>query len=109
MRTAIYVYEPSTVKIRAKDPRDASVEIVRYREPRAQPAVGVHRLDPGIYLIVSNRGLEVAGPNIEVQVVANNKDDWPDPEARVLALEPGASNGTIKEFFAVAMDLSIDS
>jgi hypothetical protein len=109
MRTAIYVYEPSTVKIRAKDPRDAGVEIVRYHQPGELAAVGVHRLDRGIYLIVSRSELEVGGINIEVQVVANNKDDWPDPKAQVVALEPGSSIGTIKEFFLVAKDLSIDS
>jgi hypothetical protein len=69
MRTAIYVFERSNVKIRAKDPRDARVEIVRYHQPDAQPAVGVVTLDRGIYLIVSKSALEVDGINVEVQVV----------------------------------------
>jgi hypothetical protein len=108
MRTAIYVFERSNIKIRAKDPRDARVEIVRYHQ-NAQPAVGVVTLDRGIYLIVSKSALEVDGINVEVQVVLNDKDEWPEITARMLALEPGASIGTVKEFFIVAKDLSVDS
>jgi hypothetical protein len=109
MRTAIYVYERSNVKFRALDPRDARVEIVRYHQPGAQPAVGVVTLDRGIYLVVSKSALEVDGINVEVQVVPNDKDEWPDITARMLAPEPGATVGTVKEFFIVAKDLSIDS
>lgn len=111
MRTAIYAYQTAEVTIRARDPRDAKVVISRFDQPIGAPAreaIGTHTLEPGIYLIVSRDVLEVLGVGIEIKAVPNNKDTWPDPKAQVLALAPGASTESIKEFFTVAKDLSVD-
>lgn len=108
MRTAIYAYEPTTVKIRTRDPRDAGIEIKRYQQSSNQLAVEVQKLARGIYLVVSRGALEVDGLNIEVQVELNDKDEWPELAARVLALETGATESSVREFFRVAKDLSID-
>ena len=104
MRTAIYVYEPTTVALHAADPRDAKMQICRYNRT-AQPATKTLQLDPGIYLIVSNGPVSVAAPSVEVQAVANDKDDWPRPTATVLALEPGATPDAVTQFFTVAKSL----
>ncbi len=107
MRTAFFIQELSSVTIRAEDPRDTSVELYRY-QGTATPAVGTHKLEPGIYLIVSNGSMHVDGVHGNVQVVANNKDEWPDPPPRVVRLEAGASTASVKEFLTVAKDLSLD-
>jgi len=108
MRTAIYLREPSIVTISAKDQRDANAQICRYRQTLSQVAVGTRRLDPGIYLVVSSGELAVSGAALDVQIVANDKDTWPDPKANVIALEPGASAASITEFFTVAKEISVE-
>lgn len=107
MRTAFFIQEMSRVTIRAEDPRDASVELYCYHEA-ARPAIGTHKLAPGIYLIVSNSSMRVDGVHGSVQVVANNKDPWPEPSGNLVALEAGASTASVKQFLTVAKDLSLD-
>jgi hypothetical protein len=107
MRTAFFIEETSSVTIGAADPRDAGVELFCYHG-QATPAVGKHALDPGIYLIVSNGSMGIDGVRGSIQVVANNKDDWPDPSPHLVGLEPGASTASIKEFLTVAKDESLD-
>lgn len=107
MRTAFFIQEASSVIIRADSPDDANVELFCYHgDPTL--AVGKHTLDPGIYLIVSNGPMHVDGVRGSVQVVANNKDEWPDTPPHVVQLEPGASTASVTEFLTVAKDLSLD-
>ena len=112
MRTAISVHEPATVTIRATDPRDGKVQIFRYNPAdgpaAAQAAIGSHKLETGIYLVVSSSELEVQGHGTTTQIVANDKDSWPDPKVTVIALEPGATAASLQEFFTVAKDISLD-
>jgi hypothetical protein len=108
MRTAIYVNEPSTVTITANDPRDAEVQLCRYNQATRRAAIGTLALEPGIYLIVSRSELHVTIRSVGLQVVANDKDPWPFPKANVIALEPGATLETLREFFTVAKDASPD-
>jgi hypothetical protein len=107
MRTAFFIQESSNVTIRAEDPRDGSVELYSYHGD-VTPAVGKHALDPGIYLIVSNGTMGIEGVRGNIQIVANNKDDWPDPSPHLVGLEPGASTASVKEFLTVAKDESLD-
>jgi len=107
MRTALFIQEMSGVTIRAEDPRDDGVELYRYAGD-ATLAVGTHKLTPGIYLIVSNGAMLVDGVHGSVQVVANNKDDWPEPSHNLVRLEAGASAASVKQFLTVAKDLSLD-
>jgi hypothetical protein len=116
MRTGIFVQEPTTVIIRASAPQDARVQLRRLRlntceadaraHLREPDAVGTHQLDTGIYLIVSSGPMQIAGDNLTTQIVANNKDPWPDPEAFV-GLVPGATLETVQEFFAVAKGIEV--
>jgi hypothetical protein len=106
MRTAIYVQQPSTVTIRPTDPRDAKALLCRYNQLPEQAAAGTHKLQPGIYLVISSGPIEVHGLGTTTQIVANDKDIWPDPKATVIGLEPGATAASIQEFFTVAKDIS---
>ena len=108
MRTVIYVHQPSTVTIREQQPRDASAVLCRYNQGAGQPAVGLHRLDPGIYMIISSGELEVSGSELEVVVLPNDKDIPPDPKLAIVALEPGATVASIQSFLQIAKDISID-
>jgi hypothetical protein len=106
MRTALFICEPSLVIIGATDPRDQAV-ICRYNGI-GTPAIGKHELQPGIYRIYSNGPLVVNGVRGDVQTVLVDKDPWPDPRPVLVALERGATTTSIKAFFTIAKDESID-
>jgi hypothetical protein len=107
MRTLIYVHEPSTVTIHAKAASDAAALLCRYNQGAGQVAIGKHRLERGIYLIVSNSALEVSGSHAEVAVLHNDKDIPPDPGLTLLALEPGATASSYRAFLEIAKDISV--
>ena len=108
MRTAIYVHESSRVTIRIEDPVDAKAALSRYRDPAPYPAAGTHELAPGVYLIISRGPLQIEGAGIAVETLRDDKDEWPDPKPHVIILEPGASAASLKQFFTIAKDLSVD-
>jgi len=105
MRTVLFVHEPSAVTIRAADPRDAAVEICRFNGV-GQPAIGAHKLERGIYLIVSSGPLTVEGVRGDIETIRNDKDEWPEPKPIVVTLESGASVASLREFLTVAKDIS---
>jgi hypothetical protein len=105
MRTVIYVQEPTSVAIRAGERGDANVQICRYNQVGV-PAVGSHKLDRGIYLIVSSGEMVVDGTGLTIEVLRNDKDTPPDPKASVIALEPGATAASIQQFLEVAKGIS---
>jgi hypothetical protein len=120
MRTGIYVQKPTTVTIRASASQDAHVQLRRFRVATceadarahlAEPAaVGTHQLDPGIYLIVSSNQMQIAGANLTTQVMADDKDPWPDPGATVVGLVSDATSTTLKaiqDFFAVIKGIEV--
>lgn len=120
MRTGIYVQKPTTVSIRATAAQDARVQLRRFpaatcetdarAHVQAPDAVGTHKLDPGIYLIVSSSPMQIAGGNLTTQVVANDKEDWPDPGATVVGLVSNATSTTLKaiqDFFAVTKGIEV--
>jgi hypothetical protein len=120
MRTGIYVQKPTTVTIRASASQDARVQLRRFRAAsceadarahlREPDAVGTHQLDAGIYLIVSSGPMQVAGDNVTMQIVANDKDGWPDPPAPVIGLVSESTSTTlkaIKDFFAVTKGIEV--
>jgi hypothetical protein len=104
MLTAIYIYEPSTITVRPPDSGDKSSQLYRYNQA-AQPAVGTHKLEPGIYMIVSKCALVISTGGVEVHTVTNDKDDPPRPKVTALALEPGATADSVAKFFSVALGL----
>lgn len=104
MRTAIYVAAPSTVTIRATDPRDSAAQLYRFQRGAGKPALGIHELEAGIYLVLSNQAVEVIGDDLTVASLSKDKDIPPEPKARVLAAEPGATMAAVCTFFGVAKD-----
>lgn len=104
MRTAIYVAEPSTVTIRPLAPSQVSSTLYRFRHGAVGPAFGMHQLDPGIYLVLSQPALEVTGTDLVVTPLSKDKDIPPDPKAQVLASEPGATIEEVHRFLMVFKD-----
>jgi len=107
MRTVIYVHEPSTIKIRTTDSRDSDVLLCRYNRGTDQVPTGTHQLGIGIYLVVSHGKLEISGGNVTVDLLSGDKDLPPEP--RFVALEPGASAASIKQFLEVAKGITVGS
>lgn len=119
MRTGIYVQKRTTVTIGASTPQDARVQLRRFqvatceadaRAQREPDAVGTHQLDAGIYLIVSSSPMQIAGDNLTTQIMANDKDTWPDPGATVVGLVSDATSTTlraIQNFFAVTKGIEV--
>ena len=116
MRTGIYVQKPTTVTIRASAPEDARVQLRRFRvattaadarHQREPDAVGTHRLDAGIYLIVSSCPMHIEGANLTTQAVANDKNPWPDPDGAVAGLVVNATMAAIRDFFAVTKGIEV--
>src|ERR1043166_3653232 len=101
MRTAIYVAEPSTVTVRPLAPSAASATLYRFRRGAIGSAFGVHQLDPGVYLVLSELGVDVTGTDLVVTPLSKDKDIPPDPKANVLAAEPGATVAEVHKFLMV--------
>ena len=107
MRTLIYVHEPSTLTIQAKVPADTHVMLCRYNQSSGSVTPGARHFERGIYLIVSRGELEINGGNVTVEHLIGDKDIPPEP--RIVALEPGATAESIKQFLVVAKGITVDS
>jgi hypothetical protein len=117
MRTGIYVQKPTTVSIRACAAQDARVQLRRFRLPAREAeagarmqdpdAVGTHPLDAGIYLIVSSSPMQIEGDGVTTQIVANDKDPWPEIRAPVVGLAANATPAAIQDFFAVTKGIEV--
>ena len=107
MRTAMYVFEPSTVTIRASDPCDDRVTLYRFNHKGEQVAQGARPLEPGVYMIVSHRPVEVSGGHISVVPLAGSKDEPPEPKAQVFNLEGGANPAAIQRFFNIFKGIDV--
>lgn len=102
MRTALYVYG-NKVSVEL----DAGIDIVSYVSPGKEAVVpgsdqGAATLTPGIYKVV-NPGPQIrltkkyAG-DVEIVVVTNDKDPWPDPPAKFRAAFSAVSLDTLRKF-----------
>lgn len=107
MRTAIYVFEPSTVTIRSQDPGEDRVTLCRFNCKPERVATGARQLAPGIYMILSSSGVDVSGGQISVVVMPHDKDVPPEPKLQVLGLEVGATAATIQQFFDITKGIDI--
>lgn len=117
MRTGIYVHKPTTVTIRASASADARAQLRQFRvmtsqaelrvQPREPLAVGTHQLDAGIYLIVSSSPMQIEGDGVTTQIVANEKDPWPEIAASVVGLVLDATMASAREFFSVAKGIEV--
>lgn len=106
IRTGLYVQEPTTITVGSADPRSAKAFLYRYGESTATPAARRHDLQRGIYLIQSpvEMQVQIAG-TATVLSMRSGKDPWPEPEARVVALEAGATAESIQQFFTTAVEI----
>jgi hypothetical protein len=102
MLTVIYVYEPATVNIEARDPRDERAILRRYdngqppREIQEIHQAGGVPLEPGVYAILSRRALGIDWTGGRVETTTLTKDEWPDPPS----LQAGASEEQVRAFFS---------
>lgn len=102
MLTVIYVYEPATLAIEVRDPRDEHAVIRRYdgrmlpREIRALRENPSLVLEPGVYAILSRKALQIDWTHGRVETATLTKDDWPDPPS----LAAGASREQVQTFFS---------
>jgi len=101
MLTVIYVYEPATLTIEARDPRDEHAILRQYdrqqhRDLHVIRGSGPLKLPPGVYAIVSRRSLQIDWSGARVETATLSKDDWPDPPS----LATGATEEQVRTFFA---------
>jgi hypothetical protein len=99
MRTGIYVYTPTTLIIQASEP-----VVLMSLDNRSISIAGSGMstaVSPGIYKAVTSSAITVApSPSIDVVIVPNSKDTWPDPPlAVVTTFHVTASN--VKSFFTI--------
>ena len=107
IRTAMYVFEPSTVTIRASDPSEDRVTLCRFNRKGEEVALGARALQPGVYMIVSHHPVQVSGGHISVVPLAGDKDEPPEPKAQVFQLEGCASPAAIQRFFNIFKGIDV--
>jgi len=110
MRTAIFVYEPTTLAISTTEAglqlvalENVNGACVNGAEISLQVSNSLH-LQPGIYKIVSQ--LEVAvrfptGAQVELMATAQDKDSFPSPPPKVPPRLVGME-ASVQDFFAIA-------
>ncbi len=106
MRTAIYVYQPTTITFGPSAPPVAKV--IRYggKSPTFA-AEGQVAVQPGIYFLVAKNPPSISGAHLESDFTTSEKDAWPDPPIRVQSLEPGATVDDIRAFFQISKDVEL--
>jgi hypothetical protein len=109
MRTAIYVYKPTTITLKPlrKEDQNAVIRSFRGEEVGSAMSLAPITLQRGIYQILSVGEVLVAGSDLEIQTSLRDKDEWPEPPQLALALEKGATAKTIKDFFSIAKDIEL--
>jgi hypothetical protein len=98
MRTVIYVRQPSTVTIQAKEDCLALCPFPSKGGSEIKP--GPHHLDRGIYVVISKSDVEVSSPNVSVVAVPNIKDIPSDPELQRIAQAGGVNLVELTTFIA---------
>ena len=103
LRTAIYVDEPSTVTIRPLAPSQMNATLYRFRGGAGQPAFGSHRLEAGIYMVLSSAAVAASatGSGVTITPLSKDKDIPPSPKAQVLAGEDHATIEEVHRFLMV--------
>lgn len=108
MRTAIYVYQDTSITFAPTTMDSPTPLIVRYPdETSGRPATGTVALSRGIYMIHSKSSITATGTGFDVEFSINDKDAWPDPPQQQMAAEPGATAEKIKQFFTIAKDVEL--
>lgn len=101
MRTGIYVYASTTLTIQASEP--IMLTSLDNRSISFAGGTVSTEVPAGIYKAVTNAAIAVSsetGPRVDVVIIANNKDPWPDPPlAVVTAFNVTTTN--LNSFFAI--------
>lgn len=107
MRTAIYVLQPTSVRISTTDARDVGARLCKFvvpgpSSPVPEPvsAAGTHSLPRGIYAVHTLATVHVTGEHVTVERHAADKDSWPDPPPPLLELVAGATPDGLAAFLA---------
>jgi len=102
MRTAIFVYEPSSVIIGTNE---TGAELSSMDSGTVTLSYGnnARSLARGIYKIVSNEPIEIRGEttDLDTVVTTNSKENDPVPPIRANALVSPIAPSTLHSFFAV--------
>lgn len=99
MRSAIYVYEATTLTIKASEDGLELEPLDRSQAPVALTRWTQLPLRSGIYRVMSTAAIEVSGPYIDTALNLADTDDWPDPPGRVTA-SFAITEERLREFFA---------
>jgi hypothetical protein len=97
MRTVIYVRQPSTVAIQAKED---CLELCTFPKGHSSIKPGPHHLDRGVYVVVSKSDIDVSGPSVSAVAVPNIKDVPSDPELQQIAQAGGVKLVDLTAFIA---------
>lgn len=106
MRTAIYVTQPTKVRINTTDPRDVGALLHTFVAPGPSSAPdpvsapGTHSLDRGIYAVHTLSTVSVTGEHVTTETRAADKDGWPEPPPPppVIELVPSSTAASIITF-----------
>lgn len=106
MRTAIYVYQPTTITF---GPSAAPVaKVVRYGDKSPTfAAEGQVAVQPGIYFLQAKEPPTISGAHLSSDFTISEKDAWPDPPQQAQALEQGATLADIRLFFQISKDVEL--
>lgn len=101
MRTAIFVYESTTVTITCTD---SGLQVVPFSgaSPFA-PTGNSQPVSPGMYKLVSSSKPSVSSgaSSTLVLITPDDKDKWPDPPAVLPSTMTGTTSQQISDFFVI--------
>jgi hypothetical protein len=105
MRTVIYVRQPSTVAIQAKE---ECLELCLFPTGHSSIKPGPHRLDRGVYVVVSKGDIDVSGPSASAVAIPNIKDVPSDPQLQQIAQAGGVNLVDLTAFItALVKDIEV--
>jgi hypothetical protein len=110
MRTAIYVYEPTTLHI---ETHEDGLKLVQLDSDNAYGLETSNSIavEPGVYKILSTQAVDIITRTgqVFVQWTLGDKDQWPDPPPSALRAPISTTSTALHEFFAVTDGRSLAS
>jgi hypothetical protein len=98
MRTGIYVYTSTKLTIQASEP--VVLTSLDNRSISFGGGTVSTAISPGIYKAVTDSQIAVTGSSIDVVIVPNNKDPWPDPPLAVVSAF-NVTQTSLNSFFTI--------
>jgi hypothetical protein len=115
MRTAIFVYQSTTLTIETSERNLKLVSLDPTFVEVTLPSGTAIPVTPGVYKVESAMRIEVAmQPGIEVTIDADaklktTKDPWPDPPPKAQIELPKLTNEILHDFFLDAKALTVSA